>query len=273
MKRYFGIIGLCLAMFILGFIFSDLISLPTKDGQIGESLGETADDLFTMEDTIEETADDLFTMEDTIEAVVTETDDLNDTTDTEQETVFEQTESPELLRDSKGLDNRMFYLYSTSGYAKDSEVSNFIEWDMVCSEDKEHNEWIDQQTFNSVFRNESWCIRTGYYRESGQWTVTIFTYYGFNQETFSVFHTSRDNLSYDMDPYQDFSPRYFGVPDDYSVEITSFDESKQTVTLIFTSPEGGTTEIYINYEKRCRCDEDGTPLLDENGNTFLYQFD
>ena len=167
----------------------------------------------------------------------------------------------------------MFYLYSTSGYAKDSEVSNFIEWDMVCSEDKEHNEWIDQQTFNSVFRNESWCIRTGYYRESGQWTVTIFTYYGFNQEMFSVFHTSRDNLSYDMDPYQDFSPKYFGVPDDYSVEITSFDESKQTVTLIFTSPEGGTTEIYINYEKRCRCDEDGTLLLDENGNTFLYQFD
>ena len=258
MKRYFGIIGLCLAMFILGFIFSDLISLPTKDGQIGESL--------------EETADDLFTMEDTIEAVVTETDDLNDTTDAE-ETDSENKYTPDLLHNKAGFNNSYFYVYSLRPRAYDDELSDCISWDFVASEDKEHNEWIETQTFTSLFRYREKCIRAGYVKETGQWGIMDFYYHGLYTAYVGMGQSIGTTITYSSGDYWLVTPDAFGIPNDHRVEITSFDESKQTVTLTFTSPEGESTEVYINYEKRCRCDEDGTPLLDEDGNTFLYQFD
>ena len=253
MKRYVGIIGLCLVMFFLGFIFADIVSPHTIKGQTDEGSVDTTDGICTTNDT-------LYTTEDTIEA-------------TEQETVYIKQEKPDLLRDSKGLDNRMFYIYRTSGYARDSEVSGIIRWDMVYAESEAHNEWIEEQTFNSVFRYDDWCIRTGYYKESGQWTVTFFEYNGFKQQMISIFQTIGETLSYYEDMEKAFIPQYFGVPNDYSVEITSFDETKQTVTLTFTSPEGETIEVYITYEKQCRCDENGTALLDKNGNNFLFQYE
>ena len=80
-------------------------------------------------------------------------------------------------------------------------------------------------------------------------------------------------ITYNSGDYRLVTPDAFGIPNDHTVEISIFDESKQTITRTFTSPEGETTEVYINYEKRCRCNEDGVPLLDEDGNTFLYRFD
>ena len=258
MKRYFGIIGLCLAMFILGFIFSDLISPPTKDGQIGESL--------------EETADDLFTMEDTIEAVVTETDDLNDTTDAE-ETDSENKYTPDLLHNKVGFNNRYFYVYSLRSLAYDDELSDRISWEFVASEDKEHNEWIETQTFTSLFRYREKCIRAGYVNETGQWGVTFFYYSGLYTEYIGMGQSAGTTITYPQDETWLAAPNAFGIPNDHSVEITSFDEDKQTVTLTFTSPEGETTEVYINYVQWYRCDENGMPLLNEDGNTFLYYFE
>ena len=260
MKRYFGIIGLCLAMFILGFIFSDLISLPTKDGQIGESL--------------EETADDLFTMEDTIEAVVTETDDLNDTTDAEEtETDSENKYTPDLLHNKVGFNNRYFYVYSLRPRAYDDEHSDCISWEYVAWEDGRHNEWIETQTFTSLFRYREKCIRAGYVKETGQWGVTFFYYHGLYTEYVGMGQSLGTTITYPQDETWLAAPNAFGIPNDHSVEITSFDEDKQTVTLTFTSPEGDTTEVYINYVQWYRCDENGTPLLNEDGNSFLYYFE
>lgn len=177
-------------------------------------------------------------------------------------------ERPDLIRG--WLNKRMFYVYWTSAYASDMENEQSIVWDFVCGEDTGHNEWIDQQEFNSLFRYRDWCIRTGYYPESGQWTVTFFTYFGFTEDRISTIFSSHENLTYALDPYMAMKPRFFGVPDDYSAEITSYDEDKHTVTLTFTSPEGETVDVYFNYVERCRCDENGTPLLNEYGEKFLY---
>lgn len=215
----------------------------------------------------------LFTGCDRTNLKTDETQDVETLAVMEQETAHNKREKPGLLCDDNGLNNSMFYQYITSGYARDSEVSHVIEWDVIYDDCEEHNKWIEEQTFNSVFRYDDWCIRTGFFKESGQWKVTFFTYHGFQREMTSIFHINHVNLTYDGDCDGVFSPTCFGVPNDHSAEITSFDETKKTVTLTFTSPEGETTEVYINYEKQCRCDENGTPLLNENGNTFLYQFE
>lgn len=195
------------------------------------------------------------------------------------ESIFETTdiempkETPHLLRLPEGLPGAMFYIY----YPRDVMYSGYhgiiFPWNYVLGEDEAHNAWIDTQTFNSVFYYDDWCLRTGYYNESGQWGVTVFTMNGFEGTYIGCGSTAGQTFSYPDGDYWLVTPNAFGVPNDHSVEITSFDETKQTVTLTFTSPEGETTEVYINYEKQCRCDENGTPLLNENGNTFLYQFE
>ena len=184
--------------------------------------------------------------------------------------------TPQLLR-SETIPNRIFYSYSIGNYICDQDVDYGIEWDWILGAgDTKHNEWIDAQTFNSLFTNADWCIRTGYYNTSGQWGVTFFYHLSLSSLAISLHGQdpfSLDNIIYPDGDYWLVKPDAFGVPNDHSVEITSFDETKKTVTLTFTSPEGETTEVYINYEKQCRCDENGTPLLNEDGNTFLYQFD
>ena len=184
--------------------------------------------------------------------------------------------TPQLLR-SETIPNRIFYSYSIGNHIYDQDVDYYIEWDWILGAgDTEHNEWIDAQTFNSLFTNADWCIRTGYYNTSGQWGVTFFYHLSLSSLAISLHGQdpfTLNNIRYPDGDYWLVSPDAFGVPNDHSVEITSFDETKKTVTLTFTSPEGETTEVYINYEKQCRCDENGTPLLNENGNTFLYQFE
>lgn len=180
-----------------------------------------------------------------------------------------------LLR-SKKITNGIFYRYYTMSVAFDMEHDHCIPWNWISYEDEKHNEWIDTQTFNSLFTNGAWCLRTGYYNETGQWGVTRFINFGLASAG-SGYHGMGQSGCYNIEyPDGDFwlvTPDAFGVPNDHSVEITSFDETKRTVTLTFTSPEGETTEVYVNYAEECRCDENGTPLLDENGHTFLYQFD
>ena len=181
--------------------------------------------------------------------------------------------TPELLHDPKGLNNRIFYVYGLAPRASDSEMDQFMSWEFVASEDKKHNEWIETQIFTSLFRYGEWCLRAGYYKETGQWGIMDFYYHGLYTAYVGMGQSIGTTITYSSGDYWLVTPDAFGIPNDHRVEITSFDESKQTVTLTFTSPEGESTEVYINYEKRCRCDEDGTPLLDEDGNTFLYQFD
>ncbi len=257
MKRYLGIIGLCLVMFFLGFIFADIVSPHTKDGQTGESL--------------EDTADGLYTMEDTMQSVMTETENMNETTERVEENKEKFT--PDLLHNPDGFNNRYFYVYYPRSRAYDNEVSSHISWEFVAGEEKEHNEWIETQTFTSLFRYRDKCIRAGYVNETGQWGVTFFYYHGLYTEYIGMGQSLGTTITYPQDETWLVAPNAFGISNDHSVEITSFDETKQTVTLTFTSPEGETTEVYINYEKQCRCDENGTPLLNEDGNTFLYQFE
>lgn len=253
MKRYLGIIGLCLVMFFLGFIFADIVSPHTKNGQTGESSADTADELY-MTDQLPDT-----------------TEDTNEVT--EQETVDQPRKKPELLHDADGFNNRYFYVYYPRPLAYDGEHGSRILWEFISGEGKKHNEWIETQTFTSLFRYGDKCIRAGYLNETGQWGVTFFYYHGLYTEYIGMGQSLGTTITYPQDETWLVAPNAFGVPNDHSVEITFFDETKQTVTLTFTSPEGETTEVYINYEKQCRCDENGTPLLNEDGNTFLYQFE
>lgn len=155
----------------------------------------------------------------------------------------------------------------------DTEIDQFMSWEFVSGEDKQHNAWIETQTFTSLFRYKGKCIRTGYVNETGQWGVTFFYYHGLYTEYVGMGQSWGTTITYPQDETRLVAPNAFGISNDHTVEITSFDESKQTVTLTFTSPEGETTEVYINYVKWCRCDENGTLLLDEDGNTFLYRYD
>ena len=182
-------------------------------------------------------------------------------------------DTPMLLRNLPESYYRYFYVYNLKARIFDADLNCYMDWYYVGSPDEEHNAWIDTQVFNSLFRYGEWCIRTGYYKDTGKWTITIFTYHGLYTQYIGMGHSYGTTITYDMDPHVDFPCSFFGGRDDCSVEITAFDESKHTITLTFTSPEGETTHAYINYVERLRCDENGTPLKDKNGYTFLYQFD
>ena len=205
------------------------------------------------------------------QSIVQETETECDTTETE--IVNQPKDSPDLLHNKVGFNNRYFYVYSLRPRAYDDEVSDHISWEHVAWEDEKHNEWIETQTFTSLFRYGDKCIRAGYHNEKGQWGVTFFYYHGLYTEYIGMGQSWGTTITYPQDEAWLATPNAFGVPNDHSVEITSFDETKKTVTLTFTSPEGETTEVYINYVEWRRCDENGTLLLNEDGNTFFYQYE
>lgn len=181
--------------------------------------------------------------------------------------------SPELLRTPTGFNNQFFYVYHLAPRASDSENAQFMSWEFVSGEDKKHNEWIETQTFTSLFRYRDKCIRAGYVNETGQWGVTFFDYHGLYTEYVGAGQSLGTTITYPLDETWLIFPGAFGISNDHSVEITSFDEIKHTVTLTFVSPEGETTDVYINYLQWLRCDENGTLLTDVDGNPFLYRYD
>ena len=181
--------------------------------------------------------------------------------------------SPELLQNSTGFYNHIFYVYHLAPRASDLENAQFMSWEFVSGEDEKHNEWIEMQTFTGLFRYGHDCIRTGYVNETGQWGVTFFNYHGLYTEYVGAGQSLGTTITYPQDEAWLIFPGAFGIPNDHSVEITSFDEIKHTVTLTFLSPEGESTDVYINYVQWLRCDENGTLLTDEDGHTFLYRYD
>jgi hypothetical protein len=205
------------------------------------------------------------------QSIVQETETECDTTETEM--VNQPKDSPDLLHNKVGFNNHIFYVYHLAPRAYDSEHGQFMWWEFVAGEDERHNEWIETQTFTSLFRYGDKCIRAGYLNETGQWGVTFFNYHGLYTVYIGMGQSWGTTITYPQDETWLAAPNAFGVPNDHSVEITSFDETKKTVTLTFTSPEGETTEVYFNYEKQCRCDENGTTLWDKNGNSFLIQYE
>lgn len=194
-------------------------------------------------------------------------------TDSHDAEETQPTDAPMLLRNLSASYNRYFYVYDLNARILDADLNGYMDWQYVAGPDEDHNAWIDTQVFTSLFRYGEWCIRTGYYKDTGIWTITIFYYRGLYTEYVGMGHSYGTTIVYDTDPPIAFTCRVFGGSDDCSVEITAFDESKHTLTLTFTSPEGETTNTYINYVERLRCDEYGIPLKDQNGSLFLYQFD
>ena len=205
------------------------------------------------------------------QSIVQETENESDTTETE--IVNEPKGTPSLLHNKVGFSNRYFYVYYLNPLAYDEEHASNMAWEYVAGENEKHNEWIETQTFTSLFRYGGKCIRAGYLNETGQWGVTWFVHSGLYTAYVGMGQSIGTTITYPQDEAWLATPNAFGVPNDHSVEITSFDETKKTVTLTFTSPEGETTEVYINYVEWRRCDENGTLLLNEDGNTFFYQYE